>query len=415
MPKAAQPPYPTASPDTDRTFEMTSDRQRSDTSTAELERRWAVAREAMAAAGIDALVMQNSSDWIGGYVRWFTDTPATNGYPRTVIFYRDAPMTVIEMGPFDGVRDNLSGDPARRGVARILTTPSFVSIGYTNDYDARLLADELKRGGARRIGTLTPGALPHALMSALHGMDGLTLVDATDAIDAVKAVKSDEEIAALHKVAALQDAVFAAVCGHIRPGLRDIDVVNFAHAEGHRLGSDQGIYLGSSAPLDMAARFVGRPMQGRELAAGDHLSLLIEINGPSGMYTEIARTMVLGKASQHLLDSFALVKEAQAHTLSHIRPGARAADVAAAHDEWMRARGLPAEKRLYAHGQGVDMVERPLIRRDETMEFAAGMCLAVHPGFDDGKVFAVICDNYMVTADGAGPCMHATEKRIFEL
>jgi hypothetical protein len=43
------------------------------------------------------------------------------------------------------------------------------------------------------------------------------------------------------------------------------------------------------------------------------------------------------------------------------------------------------------------------------------MCLAVHPGFDDGRVFAVICDNYMVTADGVSDCLHKTDKKIFEL
>jgi len=61
------------------------------------------------------------------------------------------------------------------------------------------------------------------------------------------------------------------------------------------------------------------------------------------------------------------------------------------------------------------MVERPLIRRDETMPLAEGMCLAVHPGYDDRRVFAVICDNYLIEAEGPGPCLHATEKRIFEL
>jgi hypothetical protein len=32
-------------------------------------------------------------------VRWFTDLPANNGYPRTVVFHADAPMSVVEMGP----------------------------------------------------------------------------------------------------------------------------------------------------------------------------------------------------------------------------------------------------------------------------------------------------------------------------
>ena len=43
------------------------------------------------------------------------------------------------------------------------------------------------------------------------------------------------------------------------------------------------------------------------------------------------------------------------------------------------------------------------------------MNLAVHPGYDDGTVFAVICDNYLVTEDGVSPCLHATEKKIFEI
>ena len=190
-----------------------------------------------------------------------------------------------------------------------------------------------------------------------------------------------------------------------------------SHAEriGRDLGSDQGIYLGLSAPLGQPSRFMNRPFQTRTLEAGDHMSLLIEINGPGGIYLEIARTMVLGPADDHVLQAFEQVKAAQDHTLSLMKPGAAPAAIAKAHDDWMEARGLPPETRLYAHGQGCEMVERPLIRRDETMPLAEGMLLAVHPGYDDGRVFAVICDNYMVTRDGMSDCLHKTEKKVFEL
>ena len=70
----------------------------------ELERRWIAVRQAMRERTIDALVMQATNDWLGGYVKWFTDLPATNGYPRTVIFHLDDPMTVIEMGPMGSTR-----------------------------------------------------------------------------------------------------------------------------------------------------------------------------------------------------------------------------------------------------------------------------------------------------------------------
>ena len=86
------------------------------------------------------------------------------------------------------------------------------------------------------------------------------------------------------------------------------------------------------------------------------------------MYTEIARTIVLGKASNELIDGFESMKEAQAHTLRLLKPGASCArGRRQATTTTCAARGLPPELRLYAHGQGYDLVERPLIRADETM------------------------------------------------
>jgi len=386
-------------------------------SDAELERRWAAVRAQMHDRNIDAIVMQNASDWVGGYVRWFTDHPATNGYPRTVIFHAREPMTVIEMGPFGTVRELGGRDGFHRGVGQIVCSPSFVSVAPSHHYDADLVVEELKRRGYRTIGLLGPGMLPHALVSRLEAaLGGSTrYVDVTDWVDAIKAVKSTEEIALIRRCAAMQDQVFSRVLDFIKPGLRDIDVTAAAQAEGQRLSSEQGIFLGASARIGERSPFAPRLMQGRTLQAGDHLSLLIEINGFGGFYTEIARTIVLGKASAELKDGFAAVKAAQDYTLSLIKPGARPADIHAAHNTYMKEHGLPPETRLYAHGQGYDMVERPLIRHDEPMPLAENMNLAVHPGFETQSLFAVICDNYLVTATGVSPCLHRTEKRIFEV
>ncbi|MDP3342207.1 Xaa-Pro peptidase family protein [Frigidibacter sp.] len=382
-------------------------------SDAEMARRWQLARTVMSELGLDALVMQAREDWMGGYVRWFTDVPAMNGYPRSVIFWADRPMTVVEMGAF-GTDRSLTHDAVHRGVDRILGTPSFVSIHYTVEYDSALVVQALSEGGARRVGLLAPGALPHSLVAGIAAW-GFEAVDATDALDLVKAPKSPEEQELIRLTAALQDAVFAEVCDAMRPGVTDRQIMAVAEAAGRRLGSDQGIHLGLSARLGEASRFHGRHLQQREMAQGDHLSILIEVNGPGGIYLEIARTMVLGAADDHLLQAFAHVKAAQDHVLGLLLPGADPAAVALAHDGFMQARDLPAETRLFAHGQGSEMVERPLIRQDETLPLAEGMLMAVHPGYDDGRVFAVICDNYLIGPNGPGECLHRTEKKIFEL
>jgi Xaa-Pro aminopeptidase len=381
----------------------------------ELERRWTLVRQLMQARGWDALILQNTNDWLGGYVKWFTDIPATNGYPRTIVFPASGPMTVVEMGPFDHRRDLEGRDRLHRGVGRLATTPSFPSINYTSSYDAEIVVDAAT--GCRTVAWINPGALPHGFVSHIEKAlgPGTAFVDATEEIDRIKAVKSPAEIVLIRQATTLQDSVFEKVLGFIRPGLRDIDVTAFAQEQALVLGSEQGIFLGASAPLGIRSPFLPRWAQGRTLAAGDHLSLLIEVNGPGGFYTEIARTIVLGRASNELKAAFQSVKEAQDHTLALIRPGANPAEIHASHNRWMQDRALPPETRLYAHGQGYDMVERPLIRQDETMPLAQNMCLAVHPGYETESLFAVICDNYLIGPDGAGECLHKTEKRIFEI
>jgi len=385
-------------------------------SDAELQRRWAAARAIMDEHRVDAFLAQATNDWLGGNVKWLTDIPANNGYPRTVLFDRHEPMTIVEMGPFGGIRELAGKDGVHRGVGRILTTPSFPSIHYTIAYDADLSIAELRRLGARRVGLMTPGGFLSGFLDRLRAaMPEIAWVDLTDDLDAVKAVKSGEERELARAAARLQDRTFAEVCEFIRPGMRDIDVTSHAQQAAQRWGSEQGILLGASARIGVRSPFVGRHFQNRVLEKGDHLSLLIEVNGPGGIYTEIGRTLCLGKASEELKDGFAAVKAAQDYTLSLMKPGASPATIAAAHDDYMRRRGLPPEIRLYAHGQGYDMVERPLIRRDETLPVAEHMNFAVHPGFETEAMFAVICDNYLIEASGPGACLHTTEKKIFEL
>ena len=110
-----------------------SERLNTPISTVELERRWKAVRAAMTQQKIDVLVMQNNNDHMGGYVKYFTDIPAGNGYPNTVVFPRDDRMTLVTQGPFDGVQKlPPAGDGMRRGVKQVLTTPSYASALYTS-------------------------------------------------------------------------------------------------------------------------------------------------------------------------------------------------------------------------------------------------------------------------------------------
>jgi Xaa-Pro aminopeptidase len=385
-------------------------------SMSELERRWAAVRQEMSARGIDALVMQNSSDWLGGYVKWFTDVPAHNDYPRNVIFHRNDLMTVVEMGAKDR-RDMLDGkDPLNPGVGEMIASPSFFSVAYTHGYDATLAAQELKRRGYKTIGWVGRGRLQYDFVRLVEEqVSSARFVDATDFVDRIKAIKSPEEIALIRRAAAMQDAQWAKVVAAIRPGMRDSEITALAQYEGELLGSEQGLFRCSSAPLGEPAILRGRHYQGRVMGRGDYMTLLIENNGPGGFYAELARTVVFGKASQELHDGFAVVCDAQQHTAAKLKPGASCAEIYAAHNDYMKIRGAPPELRLFGHSQGYDLVERPLLRSDESMPLAANMCMAVHPGFFKPSNFIFVCDNFLIHPNGTAEHLHKSEQKIFEV
>ena len=72
------------------------------------------------------------------------------------------------------------------------------------------------------------------------------------------------------------------------------------------------------------------------------------------------------------------------------------------------------ERRIHCHAQGYDLVERPLIRFDETMTVQENTTFAVHPTYVHNGFVSWICDNYLIGPDGPGDCLHAFPQAIVE-
>src|SRR5208282_3923691 len=201
-----------------------SERINAPISTSELERRWAAVRKAMDEQRIDVLLMQNNNDFMGGYVKYFTDVPATNGYPVTVVFPREDRMTVVAMGGF-GMDKTLppEGDGLRRGVKRVLGSPSFASAAYTKHYDAELAEKALEGYSGATIGLVGTSSIAYATVDYLMRgrLANAKFVGVSDLVDRIKAVKSPEEIASMRLTAAMQDEAMARVFKAVKPGMKD--------------------------------------------------------------------------------------------------------------------------------------------------------------------------------------------------
>jgi Xaa-Pro aminopeptidase len=401
-----------------REREVVSERVNHPMPTRELERRWGLIRKAMEERGVDVLLAQANNDFMGGYVKYLTDLPATNGYWLTVIFPRDEPMTVIGQGAF-GLDQKLpvGGDGLRRGVGRLMGVPSYASAHYTAGYDADLAATALDGYRIATIGLLGTAAISFALVDGLKRgvMSKATFVDASDLVDPIKAVKSEDELAFVRRTALAQDATMEAAINAITPGMTELQVAAVAERAGHDAGSEQGLFLTFSAPAGSPGQIVNRHVQGRILEAGDQFSLLVENNGPGGFYCELGRTAVLGRATAEMHEQQAFVLEAQEFCTRLLHPGADPAAIWESYNAFMREHGRAEERRVHFHGQGYDMVERPLVRFDETMPIAASMYFALHPSFSTEHTYSWACDNFLLKSDGAVERLHRLPQNLFEL
>jgi Xaa-Pro aminopeptidase len=366
--------------------------------------------------------MQNNNDHMGGYVKYFTDMPATNGYPNTVIFPADDEMTVVCQGPFGG--DRRPEADIWRGVKRMLTTPSYESAHYTQYYDPELAAKALAPYSKATVGLVGIYQMSFAMGDFLmKKFTGARFVDASELVDRIKVIKSPEEMELVKRAAIMQDGAMKAALEAVRPGMRDTEVAAIAQHYSQTQGSENGIYLCASMPADEGSAYGLRPtkfgqrhMQNRTIQKGDAVALLVEDSGPGGMYTELGRTCVVGmKVPEVMKDELEFCKASRKLTLDMLKPGTPCKTIWEEFNAFMRKNGRPEEARLYCHGQGYDLVERPLIRSDEPWTIQKDMNIVVHPTYAHRGYISWLCDNYIIGGNGPIDRIHQFPEEVVEV
>ena len=381
-------------------------------STVELERRWKALHALMKLKKVDFLVIQNNNDYLGGYVKWVSDVPAAFAYPVSVIFPFEEEMTMISHGTSDPKK---VGPPSwlLRGVRKRINTPIMLSLNYTTSYDAEIVVNELKEYKECRIALVNEGAMTSGFTSYIRcHLSPAKFIDITDEIDEIKAIKSPEEIDCIRQSAYIHDEAMKTCLEAIRPGIREYEIALKGANRFKMLGGQQGFVLVGSAPPGNT--FPNSPINAmnRVIQEGDQVGILVEATDPAGYYTHLHRTACLGKIPEELQKLFEDAKEAQKLTLGLLKPGVDLMDILAENNEFMLSRGYPEEKRLFGHGQGYDLVERPSFQSGETMKIICHMNIAVHPVVS-GKGTGTLCDNYIVTEEGVSECLHKTPQQIF--
>ncbi len=385
----------------------------------ELDRRFKAVREAMEREKLDCLIMQNNNQFLGGYTRYFTGLPASNGYTMTVIFPLNDDMIIISHGA-----PSIPGPPAfpptppEWAVYRVkerINMPYIPTLTRTNDMDAKAAVEVLKRLKIKSLGVVAPAIMCAYMYNYIReNLPQMEIKYATDLVDEIKAVKSEEELEIIKETARIQDIVWGAVLAMVRPGVREYEIRSEIQRIFWNWGSEEQLIMIGSQPPGLPA--VQRPdfYQNRTIQPGDQVCIMPEVNGPGGYYCELGRTVCIGDAPKPLLELWDFMVELQDETAKMLKPGANPKEIYEFYNGELSKRGCAPDHRLFCHGQGYDLVERPSMRPEEDMIIKENMNIAIHPMTmnKERTAYAFCCDNFIVTKEGAVR-IHKTPRQVF--
>ena len=382
-------------------------------SAAELKRRWQAARSAMQETGLDFLLIENAASFFPGHVRWFTEMPGSDGDPTTLIFPLKDEMTTITHG---GTPPDEPRPPAAtlRGVKKRFSVPMLSALKDTGCLHAEKVVEELKPYKNCRIGLVGLGMMSVTFYQYVTShLNTAAFLDATDLVDSLKAIKSSEEVSLIRETCRMQDVLFQYSLECVRPGRCNLDVQLDIKRRCQELGGSNTMTMVGSAPAGAGA-MIGTDVY-RTIEDDDQVIILFENDGPSGYWGEMARIICLGKISPELEEQFGLAQQAQKVSLDLMKPGTSPTVLYNANNDFLRLHGYPEQNALYGHGQGYNIAERPGLDPYEKMNIQAGMDIAVHPLIISEKAVGWVCENYLVSENGAPECLHKTPQKIFLL
>ncbi|BCB76070.1 Xaa-Pro peptidase family protein [Phytohabitans flavus] len=346
--------------------------------------RLAHAQKAIAAAGLDALLVTPGSDlrYLTGYHAHALERltclvlPA-EGQATLIVPRLERPAAEASPAPGTGVLvvDHQDGDDPYPLVKQALSGPAR-AVGLSD-----------------RMWAVQVLALRDALPAARQRL-------ASEVLAPLRMRKTPAEVAALREAGAAIDAVHARMGEWLRAGRTEAEVgVDIGRAIREAGHETVDFVIVASGPNGASPHHA---TSDRVIALGD--PVVVDIGGtmPSGYCSDSTRTYVVGDAPADFASYYEVLFAAQRAAVAAVRPGVSASSVDAA------ARSLIAEAgygdaflHRTGHGIGLDGHEEPYIVAGNALPLEPGMAFSVEPGiYLAGRHGARIEDIVVCTADG---------------
>jgi Xaa-Pro aminopeptidase len=309
----------------------------------EYDDRLARVRRAMAARGLDALVIGDPANinWLTGYDAWSFYTPQ---------------MMLVDMhdGPFWMGREMDAGAAKFTSYlteAQIVAYPEPL-VQRTDTHPSAFLADWIRDHGfaAAHIGYESDVYYlsPRALSVLQAGLPDATWHDADLLVNWVRLVKSDVEISMMQMAAKIAEGAMQTAWDGARPGVRQCDLMADIVAAQIRGTDDYGGDLTAVHPLILAgeAAATAHPMW-TDAVLEDGQTIAFELGGCRKRYNVgLARTIHIGTPPQKLQDTAKAVEEGMQAVMDSLHAGAITGDVHAAWQRVLDRYGLEKKSRI---------------------------------------------------------------------
>ena len=374
----------------------TNDSQWSAFSKADIEKRWARARAAMAEEGLDALLITGEENF-----QYFTGSTGTLGYhysctrPAVLVFPREGEAAAVagemlthSLGMTTPVRD-------LRGYVAIERFPYAMVIEALNDLVGAKARIGAELGHEQRMGMPVGDYL-----SVVQALPQASFVDAGDLIVRLRMVKTPEEVAYMREAAAITGRARQRLFREIVPGMTERDAVRRMRQLILEEGGDRTsfVHLIAGSPGSHSQHHLDRP-----LTKGNVFYL------DAGAYVrfhtiDYARIATLGPASNRARHGHEVLLEANARMIEALRPGVRCSELHDIATRVITAAGyeiVPTGR--MGHGQGICFTEPPSISPDDHTMLEEGMVISTEP---EVAVDMLWEDVHVITADGSDKLTH---------
>jgi Xaa-Pro aminopeptidase len=201
------------------------------------------------------------------------------------------------------------------------------------------------------------------------------LKDVSSLMDEVRMIKSAEELSWVEGSAHLGDSAFQLFSSLVEEGREEGEI--FAEVDHllKRLGAENTYFMMATDPKPVV-KFLDFAYEHYE--KGDLVVFNAEIAGPAGYYSQLVRTLSIGRPSVEARKAWGVCVRALEAAEKILKPGTTTIEVYRAIRKCIEGSGRHMAHDP-GHSQGLDAFERPFINGKDDIVLRPGMVIVIHP------------------------------------